>query len=286
MKTRAKGSITAVVVSCNEGNLLERCLASVAFVDAIVVGLMACSDESQRVASSFGATTVEVPREPLAERVRNRLLELVETEWVYFVDPDEIVPRSAAARIRKRCLDVGEDVAGFRVPLQVYGFGRPLVHTFPGIHKASVFRVGAVTWPDDPRTHTDPIVAGELVLLGGDVEPVQNHSFTSVQHAAERLLRYASNGMFSGLTDGLLDPFVGIGPQYTFVVRHEAWRDGVAGVVVASLYGFEVALTMLFDWERAGYPELDARRARWLVRLSRIVDVASRSRSFFRRRVT
>lgn len=107
--------VSAVVLAIDEADLIEACLASVAWADERLVVLD--SARTDRTAALVQASGVRV-----AERVwrsfqnqRNAALDLATHDWVLFVDADERVPPSLAREVRTRLALSGDEV-GFWIP--------------------------------------------------------------------------------------------------------------------------------------------------------------------------
>jgi hypothetical protein len=95
-----KPTIELSMIVKDGASVLGRCLGSVSsFVDRILVGDTGSADESCAVAREAGAEVVRIPWEQDFSRARNRLLELRKCEWILVLDADEMLDRSAGARI-------------------------------------------------------------------------------------------------------------------------------------------------------------------------------------------
>jgi len=85
----------------NGGAGLARCLHSaLPAVDGIVIGDTGSTDESVSVARDFGARLLEVPWENDFAKARNAVLGAVKSDWVLWLDADEMLDPAGAEWIR------------------------------------------------------------------------------------------------------------------------------------------------------------------------------------------
>lgn len=119
----------ALVVGLNEGEMLRSCLPSLGFVQKIVYLDLGSSDESSTVAESFGAEVHSVPRRLNVETVVWENSELIDTDWVFLVDPDEQVSPELAHKLQKMFSDHERflnQVSCISVCWRFFAHGKPL----------------------------------------------------------------------------------------------------------------------------------------------------------------
>jgi glycosyltransferase involved in cell wall biosynthesis len=140
------GLITAVILTKNEAQNLERCFASLRWCAEIVVVDSGSTDGTQARARELGARVLERELKPfLAVRQRNWVLENggITTPWVLFMDADEAVPTQLAEALVRFCGSPGTDVAALELTPRYLFWGCWLRRTqgYPNWHPR-VFRVG------------------------------------------------------------------------------------------------------------------------------------------------
>jgi len=97
---------------------LAQCLESVrGVVDEIVVGDTGSTDASVEIAGRYGARVISVPWENDFARARNRVLKENRTDWILFMDADEILDEETARTIPGL---LTQDMAGYRVTIWNY----------------------------------------------------------------------------------------------------------------------------------------------------------------------
>jgi len=139
--------ITAVILTKNEAQNLERCFASLRWCAEIVVVDSGSTDGTQARARELGARVLEREIKPfLAVRQRNWVLEHggITTPWVLFMDADEAVTPQLAEALTRFSNAPDTDVAALELTPRYLFWGRWLRRTqgYPNWHPR-VFRVGA-----------------------------------------------------------------------------------------------------------------------------------------------
>ena len=94
-------AITACVVTRDEADRLEPCLASLAWTVETIVLDLGSSDESVDIARRAGARVLHHEPVPIVERVRNDVAAAACTDWILVVDPDERVTPGLAAALQQ-----------------------------------------------------------------------------------------------------------------------------------------------------------------------------------------
>jgi len=109
--------ITGAVLARDEAAFIGPCLASLGWADAVLVLVDdRTADATAEIARQHTDQVRVVPFESFP-RFRNRALALAQTEWVFFVDADERVPRALAAEARDAVARAAADgTAGYWVP--------------------------------------------------------------------------------------------------------------------------------------------------------------------------
>ena len=108
------GTLSIVILTCNEAENLPRCLQSlVEFGDVIVVD-SGSDDATVEIARSFRATVFQHPFESFG-RQRNWALENcdLKSEWVLFLDADEAATPEFRQSVEKAVETAGANIAGF-----------------------------------------------------------------------------------------------------------------------------------------------------------------------------
>jgi glycosyltransferase involved in cell wall biosynthesis len=266
--------ISAVIISCEDGEVIEACLASVAgWVDEIVVVDMGSRDETHSIAVRYGALIFDHERLPFADPARNFAMSKATRPWVLLLDPDERVLPSLATRLRELVIEDVWDVVD--IPFIQIVFGRRL--TAPGgqdgPHPRLLRRIHA-TWPSEVHAH--PAFEG-LRRLDLSAEPGWRQEELAIVHDtwrsphqvfdkfaryiakdAERRLARGETFSFSSLVRGVAQVFE------VRLIRGRSWEDGMAGLLHTSLFAVMELGAQAEMWQQQGHPPgPDAAVRRW-----------------------
>jgi glycosyltransferase involved in cell wall biosynthesis len=118
--------LAAVILTYNEAENVVACIESVRSADRIVVFDSFSQDSTVELATTAGAEVIQHPFENYAQQ-RNAALQVVEADWILFVDADERSSPEQAAEIR--ALMARGEHNGYWIPRHNYIFGRLTRHT-------------------------------------------------------------------------------------------------------------------------------------------------------------
>ena len=115
--------ISAVVITLNEEENIERCLEGLAFADEIVVVDSLSADRTVELARGF-TDKIEQREFTGYSDQRSYALSLASSEWALVVDADEVVTGDLGKEIVS-AVESGE-CEGYRMPRLTYFLGRPM----------------------------------------------------------------------------------------------------------------------------------------------------------------
>jgi glycosyltransferase involved in cell wall biosynthesis len=141
---------TAIVVTYNEAAHLPECLAALDFCEEKIVIDLGSTDTSREIAQVFGCRVIEHERVDIVEQIRAWAISQARNDWIVFMDPDEIFPRSSLDFVERALGEKG--VGGITFERLNYFIGQPIRHGrwygktgFPRIfHKDSVILSASV----------------------------------------------------------------------------------------------------------------------------------------------
>jgi len=123
--------ITAVVIVCNEGPLLEGCLQRLHWVDELICIDMSSADDSRVIAARYADRLFCVDRFPVAEPTRVAVMPHCRNDWVLMVDPDEYIPGEVVERLSDQMRERPQ-AGAFSLPWRFHFKGKPLAGTVWG----------------------------------------------------------------------------------------------------------------------------------------------------------
>lgn len=186
-------TLSVILITKNEAELVERCLASVAWADEIVVLDSGSTDATVEICRRH-TDKVFVTDWPGFGLQKNRALDLATGEWVLSIDADEELTPELAEEIQRTLAQADHTAnakAGYTLPRLSSYCGRFMHHSgwWPD-PVLRLFRRGQGRFSND-RVH-------ERVLLDGPVGALQatllHHSYRSLEQVLGKVNHYSSEG--------------------------------------------------------------------------------------------
>ena len=172
--------LTIAIPTRNEENNLAVCLQAIGtdFSSRVVVIDSASSDATSEVAQSYGVEVIEVHWDGHFPKKRNWFLRLHTpcTEWVMFLDADEILTPAVKTEIASAL--PSSSPQGYLLSYTNYFLGRRLHGGYP-LRKLALFRVGEVEYERieedhwslcDMEVHEHPVMEGSVGLIRSRID--------------------------------------------------------------------------------------------------------------------
>ncbi len=241
-------TLCGAVIARDAALTIDRCLTSMAWADDLLVVVDdRTMDGTAEIASRRGAR-VRVRQFADFARQRNAALKEANTDWLLFVDDDEVVSPELAQEVRA-IVDAGDArVAGYWIPRKNIIFGRWVRHSgWSPDYQLRLLRVADASYREDRAVH-------ELVDLRGEQGYLQNplihYNYTSLGEFCDRQRLYASMEAADQFRRGirikpqnyLLQPWRQFWRRY---VLWEGYRDGWIGILLAVMMAYYELRTYL-----------------------------------------
>jgi glycosyltransferase involved in cell wall biosynthesis len=225
-------SISVVVITKNEAANIERCLASVAWADEIVVVDSGSTDGTAEIARRFTQRVYDEAWRGFGAQ-KNLALSYASGDWVLSLDADEWVTDPLGTELRAVVGQGGFDA--YRMPRRSSFCGTFLKHSgwWPD-YVTRFFRRGKARFSDD-RVHERLIVDGRTGTLKS---PLLHESYRSLDQVIDKMNRYSTLAAQDLHARGRgASVFTALGKGFWAFVRTYALRagflDGRAGLMVA-----------------------------------------------------
>lgn len=211
--------IGGVVLCQNSSRTLRDCLLSMAFVNRLVVVDSGSTDRSPEIAKEVGAEVLHHAWEGYAAQ-RNWAADAVGTDWVMFLDSDEVLSDGGGDEVR--ALASG-DVQGISFPFITYIRGERLLRgRFGEERHLRAFRRG-LRFAGDVH---------ELLVVSPAQEarathPIHHFTYRSLEHAVSKANAYSTLLARAGVRRGYARSMSGFLMNY---VIKGGWMDGRAGL--------------------------------------------------------
>lgn len=259
-----KLDVTALILAKNEAREIGGCIESARLCREILVLDSGSTDGTREIARALGAKVIETDWPGDFSVQRNRADGFATTGWVFHLDADERISEELADELRRFFRSgLQEKYSAARMPRKEILFGRWIRHGgwYPQ-YKLRLYRREAGRWSG--RVHERCETAGDLSTFA---HPIVHDSYRSVHVFLEKFNRYSTIDAEEEFTRGgrfsLLRLF--LVPAERFFgryVRHQGFRDGLHGFVLASLIALNYFLRYLKLWEMQDRAAREARAGR------------------------
>ncbi len=251
-----KPTLSAAIITYNESENIEDCLASVAdFVDEVVVLDSFSTDDTEQICRRF--EKAKFYRHPFDGYIaqKNRAADLCTSQWILFIDADERVTPELKRSI-EGFLSANPDVAGAKFPRLTYHMHRFIRHGgwYPNA-RYRLYRKGRAHWGGN-TPHEKLILDGPGKKLTGDLvhytakdlsdQVATINAFSSIA----ALTRYNKGKRFH-LWRLLVKPMSKFVEMYGF---KRGFLDGMQGFIIAvsSAYSSFLKEAKLYELDALG----------------------------------
>jgi glycosyltransferase involved in cell wall biosynthesis len=240
--------VTATVITLNEADQIEACLASVAWADERIVVDSGSTDRTVDLARAAGARVI-VRDWPGYAAQKTFADSQASHEWILSVDADERVTPALAAEIRA-VLTADPPHAGYRIPRVTFHLGRWIRTTdwYPDFQLRLYDRRRARWTPR--RVHESVQIDGSPGRLTSELQhfayrDLSEHHLTMDRYTSLAAAEMYEQGRRAGFGDLLLHPPAAFLRNY---VLHGGFRDGAAGLIVSAMNAHYVFLKFAKLW--------------------------------------
>ena len=259
---------TACIIAFNEEKDLPAALESVAFADEIVVVDSHSTDRTREVAEAFRGRSLDgnevkprvIERDwPGHVEQKNFALDQATHDWVLAIDADERVSPELRREV-EAALAVPSAADGYTMPRKTRYLGRWILRGgwYPD-RKLRLFRKSRGRWGGvNPHDHV--YVEGTVGHFRGDLHHLSYRSIEDHVRTINFFTDVAAREKKSRRVRWPLLRMV-VHPPFKFLkmyVLKQGFREGTAGLIVASLGAFYVFLKYAKLWESKGRAWKDA----------------------------
>lgn len=242
------------ILTLNEARRIQACIESARFADQIVVVDSGSTDQTRELAEQAGAEVhVYADWQGFAEQ-RNRLLQYVRCDYVFFLDADEVIPQALANEILQTVRSHSDAVWEILWNEVAYGRALTAMQSTGGIPR--LFR-------RDVLSHYDGVVHEKAILTRG--VPVHqfrtrllHHSRETVYGSLVKLAQYAQLGAAKRAAKGKRGGiWRGLASALAIFFKLYILRRGILCGPQGFLFCFLIALECFFRYVILRYDRLD-----------------------------
>jgi glycosyltransferase involved in cell wall biosynthesis len=182
--------ISVIIPARNEAHNLPRCLASLKGFGEVYLIDSGSTDETVRIAESYGANVVQFHYRGGWPKKRQWAMDTLPLsyDWILLLDADEVLTPELCEEIRQIIQD--PKITGCYIALEMYFLGRRLRHSGASFWKLSLFRRGRGRYEcrlQDQDQNMADMEVHEHVVVDGETRHL-HHAL--IHHNVESLDRY------------------------------------------------------------------------------------------------
>jgi (heptosyl)LPS beta-1,4-glucosyltransferase len=230
--------ITAVVLTKNEAHNIADCLGTLAQFDACLVLDSLSTDDTVSIARRCGAAVAEHSFQNYSDQ-RNIALNLVQTDWLFFVDADERATPELAQEVRELIRTRPE--VGWWVPRRNYIFGRWIQHSgwYPD-YQLRVLKRDRARYDSNRQVHEVATLDGEAGYLH---QTLIHYNYQTVDQFVRKQRLYSNyeaqilfgQGIRPRPRNFVLQPLREFWRRY---VTWQGYKDGGHGLLLSALMAY------------------------------------------------
>jgi glycosyltransferase involved in cell wall biosynthesis len=182
-----KLNLTIIIPTLNEAKILHSCLDAIGndFADKVIVVDSGSTDATCKIAEEWGAEVIQFNWNGSYPKKRNWFLlnHTPKSEWVLFLDADEIISDYFKHELRKTLHHTSMN--GFWLNYSIHFMGKKLRGGYP-LNKLALFCVGKGLYERidedhwshlDMEIHEHPIIDGEVGYIKSQIDHVDDRGF-------------------------------------------------------------------------------------------------------------
>ena len=191
--------VSVIIPARNEARNLPRCLASLGDVGEVYLLDSQSTDDTVRVAQSYGARVVQFHYRGGWPKKRQWAMDTLPLayDWVLLLDADEVLTPELSAEIQHAIQDPNFD--GYYISLEMHFLGRRLRHSGASFWKLSLFRKGRGRYEcrlsDQDKNMADMEVHEHVIVEGATRQlrqPLVHHNVESLDRYIQKHNEYSN----------------------------------------------------------------------------------------------
>jgi glycosyltransferase involved in cell wall biosynthesis len=234
--------ITAIVLTHNSENTIQRTLVSLRWCDECIVMDDFSDDKTVSIVKQFHFNVITRHLAGDFSSQRNYALKQAKGDWIFYVDSDEVVTDALQQEILK-AVD-SPDVSGYFLKRIDYFYGKPLVHgETAGVRLLRLAKRDTGSWTRS--IHEVWNIDGPTEILS---EPLLHYPHPDVAQFLEEINWYSTLNAKFLFSQKIREPalYILIYPAAKFFVNY-LWKlgflDGMPGMIMAMMMSFHSFLT-------------------------------------------
>jgi len=234
-----KNSITAILITLNEEENIEKCLQSIAWVNEIIIVDSGSTDRTEEISKKYTNNFFYSEWDGFG-RQKQKALDKSTSDWVLSIDADEVITEELRDEIIK-IISSENSSTGYKIPRRSFYMGKFIKHC--GWYPDYVTRLAL----RNDCFFSEDIVHERLILSNGNVGfckfNIEHFPFKSINHHIEKINKYSELSAIKMFENNqevswlkiLITPFFGF--FRAFFLRL-GFLDGWQGLTISLSTGF------------------------------------------------
>lgn len=256
----SRAKVTAVIIAKNEELMLAACLETLTWCDELLLIDCASTDQTPVIADKYGARVIGFDH-PSFAKIREKALESVNTDYLFYVDADERVTPALAKEILVHLEN--QDCQVMQMRRENICYGRKFAHgNWQNDQVIRIFHRDHIKgWQGE--IHESPIYSGHVCLLNHQLLHLTHRStkdnlFKSANWTIKEASLIAAHPKTKKITFMTILR-KGIMEFYRRAFKFQGRKDGMAGLIEALVQGINRMLVYIQVWELQEKPSLEDR---------------------------
>jgi len=237
-----KNSITAILITLNEEDNIEKCLQSIAWVNEIIIVDSGSTDRTEEISKKYTNNFFYSEWDGFG-RQKQKALEKSSSDWVLSIDADEVITEELRDEIIK-IISSENSSTGYKIPRRSFYMGKFIKHC--GWYPDYVTRLAQ----RNDCFFSEDIVHERLILSNGNEGfckfNIEHFPYKNINHHIEKINKYSDLSAIKMFENNqevswlkiLITPFFGF--FRAFFLRL-GFLDGLQGLIISlstGLIGF------------------------------------------------
>jgi glycosyltransferase involved in cell wall biosynthesis len=240
--------ISAIAITYNEEQNIERYIESLSFADEIVIVDANSTDKTAELAIQLGVKLITNDFVNFSSQ-KNFAIQQASHDWVVFFDLDEMISPELALEIKNK-VGSNNDVKAYKVKRINYFMGKKITYSgFQNDYVVRLFHKKYCTY-DNNQVHETLKVKGSIEKLKNNCDHYTYKNFDTYNEKLSRYSKLQAQTLFEKNVRPNLYHFL-VRPLYRFMhqyILRLGFADGKEGLILAYLSGFSVFKRYLFLW--------------------------------------
>mgnify|MGYP001591793647 CR=1 FL=1 len=249
--------ISAVVVSHNEGHLLEMSLPQLSFCKQVIVVDLESEDNTKEVSVKHGAELWQHKKVPIVEIIHDWIQEKTTYEWILITDPDEVFRKKAVDRLLTIFPSIPPSIGAVRIPWIFYFKDKEISGTPWGGVNDRVVLVNRERFEFTSEVHSGRKLKSGFETLNIEFVPdlfIEHHWMSSYKQLIEKHRRYLkkegesrySQGKRTTLAAIIKSPMVQF--KFAFITK-KGYQDFFVGFFLSLFWSWYQTISLIRLWQ-------------------------------------